>query len=160
MYKCFTGSATDDLCELISSYTLAHRLRSFPSKTYGERSFCFIGPFLWNSLPTWMRTLPSVPSFNTPFILPKPQSLRFPLICFAVATLRCALVCFHTDRRISAFWRVQFKKRSEIERFPSMHGAVYKRLSLRIIRGTFHIDNRTVANCGFWLDTLPKHLSR
>ena len=54
--------------------TPARRLRSLSqslavepnvaSKTYGERSFSFIGPFLWKSLPTWMRTLPNVPSFK------------------------------------------------------------------------------------------------
>ena len=37
-----------------------------------------------------------------------------------------------------------------------MHGAVHKRLSLRIIRCTFHIDNRTVANCGVWLEYASK----
>ena len=37
-----------------------------------------------------------------------------------------------------------------------MHGAVHKCLSLRIIRCTFHIDNRTVANCGFWLEYASK----
>ena len=66
MYKCVNGSAPDYLCELISSYTPARRLRSLSqslavqpkvaSKTYGERSFSFMGPFLWNSLPTWIRT--------------------------------------------------------------------------------------------------------
>ena len=74
MYKCVNGSAPDYLCELISSYTPARRLRSLSqslavqpkvaSKTYGERSFSFMGPFLWNSLPTWIRTLPSIPSFK------------------------------------------------------------------------------------------------
>ena len=74
MYKCVTGSAPDYLCELVSSYTPARRLRSLSqslavqpkvaSKTYGERSFSFMGPFLWNSLPTWIRTLPNVPSFK------------------------------------------------------------------------------------------------
>ena len=74
MYKCVNGSAPDYLCELISSYTPARRLRSLSqslavqpkvaSNTYGERSFSFMGPFLWNSLPTWIRTLPSIPSFK------------------------------------------------------------------------------------------------
>ena len=74
MYKCVNGSAPDYLCELISSYTPARRLRSLSqslavqpkvaSKTYGERSFSFMGPFLWNSLPTWIRTLPSIPSLK------------------------------------------------------------------------------------------------
>ena len=56
MYKCVNGSAPDYLCELISSYTPARRLRSLSqslavqpkvaSKTYGESSFSFMGPFL------------------------------------------------------------------------------------------------------------------
>ena len=78
------------------------------------------------------------------------------LICFAAAALRCASVCFHTERRISAFWRVRFKKRSKIERFSSMPGAVYKPLLLHIIRCTFHIDNRTIANYGFWVEYASK----
>ena len=56
----------------------------------------------------------------TPFISPKPHSLRtqlrFQIIGFTADTLRCASVCFHTDRGISVFWRVRFIKWSEIER--------------------------------------------
>ena len=34
------------------------------SKTSGERSFSFLSPSLWNTLPTWMWTLPTVTSFR------------------------------------------------------------------------------------------------
>ena len=60
---------------------------------------------------------------------------HFTPLSINAATLRCASVCFYTERRISAFWRVRFKKRSEVLelRFPSTH-AIHKRISLRIIR--------------------------
>ena len=63
----------------------------------------------------------------TPFISPNSQSLRtelrFQLICLAAATLRCASVCFHTECRISAFWRVQFKQRSKYRKVTSIRQA-------------------------------------
>ena len=77
------------------------------------------------------------------------------------AILQCASVCFHTEHRISAFWKVRFKKRSKIEQkdiITPMHCLAFPSTLFGV---PFHIDNRTVADCGFWLELqLPKHLSR
>ena len=77
----------------------------------------------------------------TPFISPNSQSLRtelrFQFIRFAAAILQCASVCFHTEHRISAFWKVRFKKRSKIEQKDP--NALFG-LSLRIIRCTLLLE--------------------
>ena len=65
-------------------------------------------------------------------------------------------VCFHTECRISAFWRVRFKKRSKIEQkdiITPMHCLAFPSA---LFGAPFHIDNRTVANCGFWLEYASK----
>ena len=65
-------------------------------------------------------------------------------------------VCFHTECRISAFWRVRFKKRSKIEQkdiITPMHCLAFPSA---LFSAPFHIDNRTVANCGFWLEYASK----
>ena len=65
-------------------------------------------------------------------------------------------VCFHTECRISAFWRVRFKKRSKIEQkdiITPMHCLAFPSA---LFGAPFHIDNRTVANCGFWLKYASK----
>ena len=96
----------------------------------------------------------------TPFISPNSQSLRtelhFQFIRLAAATLRCASVCFHTECRISAFWQVRFKKRSKIEQkniITPMHCLAFP---TTLFGAPFHIENRTVANCGFWLEYASK----
>ena len=65
-------------------------------------------------------------------------------------------VCFHTECRISAFWRVRFKKRSKIEQkdiITPMHCLAFPSA---LFGAPFHIDNRTIANCGFWLEYASK----
>ena len=97
---------------------------------------------------------------NTPFISPNSQSLRtelhFQFIRFAAAILQCTSVCFHTEHRISAFWKVRFKKRSKIEQkdiITPMHCLAFPSA---LFGAPFHIDNRTVADCGFWLEYASK----
>ena len=97
---------------------------------------------------------------NTPFISPNSQSLRtelhFQFIRFAAAILQCASVCFHTEHRISAFWKVRFKKRSKIEQqdiITPMHCLAFPSA---LFGAPFNIDNRTVADCGFWLEYASK----
>ena len=106
--------------------------------------------FLWNGIFL----------FNTPFISPNSQSLRtelhFQFIRFAAAILQCASVCFHTEHRISAFWKVRFKKRSKIEQkdiITPMHCLAFPSA---LFGAPFHTDNRTVADCGFWLEYASK----
>ena len=96
----------------------------------------------------------------TPFISPNSQSLRtelhFQFIRFAAAILQCASVCFHTEHRISALWKVRFKKRSKIEQkdiITPMHCLAFPSA---LFGAPFHIDNRTVADCGFWLEYASK----
>ena len=96
----------------------------------------------------------------TPFISPNSQSLRtelhFQFIRFAAAILQCASVCFHTEHRISAFWKVRFKKRSKIEQkdiITPMHCLAFPSA---LFGAPFHIDNCTVADCGFWLEYASK----
>ena len=96
--------------------------------------------------------------FYTPFISPNLQSLRteihFQFIRFAAAILQCASVCFHTEHRISAFWKVRFKNRSKIEQdITPMHCLAFPSA---LFGAPFHIDNRTVADCGFWLEYASK----
>ena len=65
-------------------------------------------------------------------------------------------VCFHTECRISAFWQVRFKKRSKIEQkdiITPMHCLAFPSA---LFGAPFHIDNRTIANCGFWLEYASK----
>ena len=74
MYKCSIGHAPDYLRELIVPYAPARTLRSASlnlvvqpkavSKSYGERSYSYIGPTLWNALPNWIKTSPSIDSFK------------------------------------------------------------------------------------------------
>ena len=98
---------------------------------------------------------------DTPFISPNSQSLRtelhFQFIRFAADILQCASVCFHTEHRISAFWKVRFKKRSKIEQkdiITPMHNCLA--FPSALFGAPFHIDNRTVADCGFWLEYASK----
>ena len=83
--------------------------------------------------------------------------LRFQFIRFAAAALRYASVCFHTERRISAFWRVQFKKTEcKIEQKDIITPMHCLAVPSALFGAPFHIDNRTVANCGFWLEYASK----
>ena len=93
----------------------------------------------------------------TPFISPNAQSLRtelhFQFIRFAAATL---LFAFTPSVGFPHFWRVRFKKRSKIEQkdiITPMHCLAFPSA---LFGAPFHIDNRTVANCGFWLEYASK----
>ena len=65
-------------------------------------------------------------------------------------------VCFHTECRISAFWRVRFKKRSKIEQKDIITPIHCLAFPSALFGAPFHIDNRTVADCGFWLEYASK----
>ena len=112
---------------------------------------------LHNALSSFVKFLNGI---YTPFISPNSQSLRtelhFQFIRFAAAILQCASVCYHTEHRISAFWKVRFKKRSKIEQkdiITPMHCLAFPSA---LFGAPFHIDNRTVADCGFWLEYASK----
>ena len=96
----------------------------------------------------------------TPFISPKPHSLRtqlrFQIIGFTADTLRCASVCFHTERGISVFWRVQFIKRSEIhvERkdvITAMHFLVESIIPSNIIKQQLNFFNGYVIDFNYYI---------
>ena len=121
---------------------------------------CYHEKWRWFSIWNHYWTIPLYAVTNTPFISPNSQSLRtelhFQFIRFAAAILQCASVCFHTEHRISAFWKVRFKKRSKIEQkdiITPMHCLAFPSA---LFGAPFHIDNRTVADCGFWLEYASK----
>lgn len=74
-YKCLSGSAPPYLAELIHAYTPSRALRSqnkhllqvprFKTQYYGQSSFTFAAPTLWNSLPLAIRTAPTLQTFKT-----------------------------------------------------------------------------------------------
>ena len=74
MFKCSKGNAPSYLRNLIVPYAPIRRLRSatqnlfvipkVSSRSYGERTFSFIGPYLWNALPNWVRNSSSIDSFK------------------------------------------------------------------------------------------------
>ena len=75
-YKCLKGSSPIYLQEFLEIYTPKRTLRSssdksifkIPSKHYkfyGERSFDFAGPQVWNSLPKTIRESPSLNIFKS-----------------------------------------------------------------------------------------------
>ena len=74
-YKCFTDTAPDYLKDLIQTYTPTRALRSSSDKfmlkkpttnykMYGERSFSYYGPLIWNDLPLSIRSAQTVSSFK------------------------------------------------------------------------------------------------
>ena len=74
-YKTFTNSAPKYICDLLETPKRLRELRSskdytllkIPSsnlKTYGERSFSFYGPSLWNTLPREIREAETLYSFK------------------------------------------------------------------------------------------------
>ena len=74
-HKCFYGGAPDYLKELIIKKTNSRSLRSSSDttilikprkslKTYGERSFEFYAPLVWNSLPKRLRELNNITLFK------------------------------------------------------------------------------------------------
>ena len=107
----------------------------------------------------------------TPFISPNSQLLRtelhFQFIRFDNnSTLKISMllyssatfqsVCFHTEHRISAFWKVRFKTRSIDRAEGHHHPNALLAFPSALFVAPFHIDNRTVADCGFWLEYASK----
>ncbi len=74
VYKALNGLAPLYLSDLLLSYEPVRALRSSGSgfltvpkvrtKTYGEASFHYYGPRLWNSLPEDLRAAPTVHTFK------------------------------------------------------------------------------------------------
>ena len=73
VYKTLHGPAPQYLQDLIQYRSARPGLRSAGillnvpmtrSVTYGDRAFCSIGPTWWNSLPSELKTSPSVDSFK------------------------------------------------------------------------------------------------
>ena len=118
------------------------------------------GPSIFPKGPNMCWTFWAIVPTLTPFISPNSQSLRtehhFQFIRFAAAILQCASVCFHTEHRISAFWKVRFKKRSKIEQKDNITPMHCLAFPSALFGAPFHIDNRTVADCGFWLEYASK----
>lgn len=75
VYKALHDLAPSYLSEIISPYKPSRLLRSAGknllevpksnTKSYGDRSFAIYGPKLWNSIPTELRTCPSLQTFKT-----------------------------------------------------------------------------------------------
>ena len=74
VYHTLNKSAPTYLQSILSPYVPARTLRSSTSNnlkiprvkhSWGERSFSFIGPKLWNELPTSIRNIPSLDTFKT-----------------------------------------------------------------------------------------------
>lgn len=73
-YKCLNGQGPAYLCDLLSSLVPLRRLRSSSAsllyvprtrlKTYGDRSFYYAAPSLWNSLPENVKNAATVESFK------------------------------------------------------------------------------------------------
>ena len=75
IYKCLHGLAPDYLAELIQEYKPSRNLR-FSSKinlvttsvskaSYGQRSFHYAAPELWNTLPLHIKTSKTVEQFKS-----------------------------------------------------------------------------------------------
>ena len=79
-----------------------------------------------------------------------------PLLIHPLCCCYTPSVCFHTEHRISAFWKVRFKTRSKIEQkdiITPMHCLAFPSA---LFGAPFHIDNRTFAYCVFWLEYASK----
>lgn len=72
----FNGTAPSYIIDMLSPYTPPRQLRSSSdsrilcvplarTKSFGERSFSFSAPSVWNSLPREIRHIHSLPSFKT-----------------------------------------------------------------------------------------------
>ena len=75
-HKCLNSNAPSYLEELLTPYVPSRQLRSsadttklkipnVKSKSFGERSFAFIGPKIWNTLPQKLREIEKIDSFKT-----------------------------------------------------------------------------------------------
>ena len=73
-YNCYHTASPNYLNELLCKYETGRSLRSkqkcllyvpqTATKSYGERSFSFAAPTLWNSLPYSLKTASSIDSFK------------------------------------------------------------------------------------------------
>ena len=73
-YQCYYGASPTYLSELLSKYESVRSLRSGQkdlfivphvfTKSYGERSFSYIVPFLWNNIPCSLKRAKSLESFK------------------------------------------------------------------------------------------------
>ena len=74
-YKSKAGLSSTYLSDLLYDYVPSRTLRSssqsllqlprkFPSKSYGQRSFSYAAPSLWNNLPQQVRTADNVKRFQ------------------------------------------------------------------------------------------------
>ena len=74
-FSSISGTAPQYLSDLLQPYTLARQLRSASdtqtfvtrrvnTKTFGERSFSYAGPSVWNNLPQTLRHSDSTSSFK------------------------------------------------------------------------------------------------
>ena len=74
-FNSISGTAPQYLSDLLQPYTPARQLRSASdprtfvsphvnTKTFGERSFCYVGPSVWNNLPQSLRHSDSASSFK------------------------------------------------------------------------------------------------
>ena len=77
-YCSLSESGPRYLSEILHTYTRSRQLRSSSDsftlrvpttnrKTFGERSFSFTGPTVWNSLPFDIRSINSISSFRQAF---------------------------------------------------------------------------------------------
>ena len=74
-YNCLKSTGPSYLRDMLTLYQPSRSLRSADSghlcipriklNTYGKRSFAFVGPTTWNSLPKQLRDCSSVPAFKT-----------------------------------------------------------------------------------------------
>ena len=74
-YECFHDLAPSYLSELLTTYKPERNLRSSKknlfiiptvlTKTYGERSFAYAAPILWNSLPDSLRCINTIDHFKS-----------------------------------------------------------------------------------------------
>ena len=75
-FSIVSGSAPEYLSELLQTYKPSRHLRSsadsrlcriptFKTKSYGERSFSFQAPSIWNNLPLTLRHSESLPAFKS-----------------------------------------------------------------------------------------------
>lgn len=64
MYKVKHGMCPQSVRDLFSENSPCYNLPRFHSVTYGKHSLRYLGPKLWNSLPSYQRNLPSLQSLK------------------------------------------------------------------------------------------------
>ena len=114
IFKCtdylhsISGTAPEYLSDLLQPYTPARQLRSASdtrtfvtprvnTKTFGERSFSYAGPSVWNNLPQTLRHSDSAPSFKAAL-----KTHRFNNYCDHCILPRCPISCSDCEKRSRA----------------------------------------------------------